>query len=248
MKTPDGFIEEYYGKSIDDDGGYGVQCVDGYRVFCKWIGISAYPTGTGWADGYWYKRFEQALSYENFEFIEDVSALRKGDWCFWAQGSSCPSSHVAMFTEDLGNGYGSFFGQNQGSFRGFSIATIKMDILGAFRWKGWESQTMVTFGTTFMNVNVNIRVQPTTSAAVVGTATKGSSYPVYGIIQTGGYIWYQIDGGWIASDGNWVKFGGDTVAPEAVAELERKIDYYLYVIGEASRQIEQADKILKGEY
>ena len=51
MKTPQEFIDLYNGKAIDDDGAYGVQCVDGYRVFCKWIGMGAYPTGTNYADG-----------------------------------------------------------------------------------------------------------------------------------------------------------------------------------------------------
>lgn len=243
MKTPDTFIEEYYGKSIDDDGGYGVQCVDGYRTFCKWIGIGAYPTGTGWADGYWYKRYEQPLSYNNFEFIENNRSLQKGDWCFWAQGSSCPSSHVAMFVE-YADGYGKFFGQNQGEFRGFSIVKIKLDILGAFRWTGWEKQKMIVIGTAKTKVNLNIRETPSTAGTIVGKANSGSTYNVYGIIQNGGYIWYQIDGGWIASDGNWVSYGD---SQETIAEYERRIDYYLTVIGEASRLIEQADKTLKGE-
>ena len=242
--TPDEFIEKYYGQSVDDDGAYGVQCVDAYRAFCKWIGIGAYPTGTGWADGYWYMRYQQPLSYDNFQFIEDAGALRKGDWCFWARGSSCPSSHVAMFVEYSGDGYGMFFGQNQGADRGFTLVKIRLDILGAFRWIGWETQKMIVLGEAKANVNLNIRSKPSTADNVVGKATKGNTYNVYGIVQTGGYIWYQIDGGWIASDGNWVTYDKATAD---VAEYERKIDYYLTVIGEASRLIEQADRTLKGE-
>ena len=139
MKTPQDFINQYNGKVIDDDGAYGAQCVDGYRVFCKWIGIGAYPTGTGWADGYWYLRYDRPIIQQTFDFIEDKDKLQKGDWCFWASGSSCPLSHVSMFVgyaEDKDYGY--FFGENQGEFKGFQTVKIKTDILGAFRWKEWS--------------------------------------------------------------------------------------------------------------
>ena len=141
MKTPQLFINLYKGKEIDDDGAYGVQCVDGYRVFCKWIKLGAYQTGTGYADGYWYNRDNVAST---FDFIYNANELQKGDWCFWAMGSSCPSSHVAMFVGYAEEGFGYFFGENQGNFRGFSTVKIKLDILGAFRWKQWEGKYKMT--------------------------------------------------------------------------------------------------------
>lgn len=150
MKTPQEFIDLYNGKLIDDDGAYGAQCVDGYRVFCKWIGIGAYPTGTGWADGYWTLRYDRPIVEKTFEFITNPNQLHKGDWCFWAKGSSCPDSHVAMFVgyaEDKDYGY--FFGENQGGatgFRGFQTVKIKTDILGAFRWREWSDNMSLIDG------------------------------------------------------------------------------------------------------
>ena len=146
MKTPQDFINEFNGKIIDEDGAYGSQCVDGYRVFCNWAGIGAYPTGTNYADGYWYLRNETPKSIANFNFIENPNQLQKGDWCFWAKGSSCPQSHVAFFVGYADDkNYGYFFGENQGYYNGFSgfqTVKIKLDILGAFRWKEWSDMNM----------------------------------------------------------------------------------------------------------
>lgn len=131
-KTPDDFYRAYNGKRIDDDGAYGVQCVDAFRVFCKWaLNGKVWATGTGHADGYWYYR-NRYSAY----FIEvKVSQLKDGDWVFWKVGSrSHPSSHVAMYY------HGMEFGQNQGGNRGFCLkATTFSDALGGLRWKGWQT-------------------------------------------------------------------------------------------------------------
>lgn len=149
MKTPQLFIDEYNGKSVNrgygwNDSYYGYQCVAGFKTFCEWAGIGAYPTGTNYADGYWYLRNDTPKSVANFNFIENASQLKKGDWCFWAHGSSNPESHVAMFVDYAGDGYGYFFGENQGFYNGFSgFQTVKarLDILGAFRWKQWADSS-----------------------------------------------------------------------------------------------------------
>lgn len=134
-KTPQAFIEKYKGQAIDDDGFANVQCVDGFRLFNKYLGYPVYPTYTGWADGYWYYR--QSTYSKYYDFITDVRDLKFGDWCFWAIGSSCVYSHVAMFVGYANNQKtrGLFFGQNQGNFGEFRTVEIKLDILGAFRAK-----------------------------------------------------------------------------------------------------------------
>lgn len=134
-KTPDQFYNQYIGKAIDVDGGYGVQCVDGFRAFCNWAIGYSWPTGNGWADGYWYNR---AQHKDQFDEV-DKNHLKNGDWVFWAKGSkSHPSSHVAMYYN------GKSFGQNQNDAkygRGFSLhPTDFSDILGGLRWKGFESK------------------------------------------------------------------------------------------------------------
>lgn len=138
MKTPKLFIDIYKGKTIDYDGVYGSQCVDAYKVFCKWIKITPYATGNNYACGYWYGR--EAVK-DIFNFIYSPTELKKGDWCIWDFGSSCSSSHIAMFVDYAEDGYGYFFGQNQKQdFKGFCTVKIKLDILGALRWKNWDKE------------------------------------------------------------------------------------------------------------
>lgn len=130
-KTAQDFINQYSGKVDDYDGVYGAQCVDGFKRFCQWIGAPVLPTKTGWADGYWKYR----IDYSNYvTYITDPNKLKKGDWLFWAKGSSCPASHVAMFVRYNGAGYADCFGQNQGGNGGYTTVRLKLDILGAFRF------------------------------------------------------------------------------------------------------------------
>lgn len=134
-KTPQAFMNKYNGIAIDDDGYANVQCVDGFRIWNKYINAPVYPTYTGWADGYWYYRESTYKKY--YDFILNPKELKFGDWCFWSLGSSCKYSHVAMFVEytNAQKTRAKFFGQNQGNFGEFRTVEIKCDILGAFRAK-----------------------------------------------------------------------------------------------------------------
>lgn len=129
--TPTEFVNLYNGKAIDWDGAYGVQCVDGFKVFCQWAGIPVKATTNGWANGYWIYR-DQLEFYKWFDYITDTSQLRDGDWCIWDKGSSCPSSHIAMYYN------GQYFGERQGGDNGFRLVYLQSDIMGALRWKGWS--------------------------------------------------------------------------------------------------------------
>lgn len=141
-KTAKQFISQFKGKAIDIDGAYGVQCVDGFKAFCKWMGYPVKATGNGWADGYWYNRATQGYA-KYFDFITDTTKLQEGDWLFWAFGSKdCPYSHVAMFVQydNASKTKGSIFGQNQGAKNGAfnTVANHGLGILGAFRPKEWS--------------------------------------------------------------------------------------------------------------
>ena len=142
MKTFKEFYDKYNGRAIDDDGAYGVQCVDGFRVFCREFGVPVKPTPNNWADGYWYSR--DALGYaQYFDYVTNPKDFRDGDVVIWAKGSrSHPSSHIAFWY------LGKEFGQNQGGNRGFLLkSTDFSDALGALRLKafaepytGWKKQ------------------------------------------------------------------------------------------------------------
>jgi hypothetical protein len=136
-KTADDFINTYNGKVDDFDGVLKAQCVDAYKRFCWWLGVPVLATKTGWADGYWYHRVDYS---KHVTYITNTKKLKKGDWLFWAKGSSCPSSHVAMFVKYAENGYAYCFGQNQGGNGGYCTVKLKLDILGAFRFKALEEE------------------------------------------------------------------------------------------------------------
>lgn len=128
MKTAQSFVEKYNGQAIDYDGGYGVQCVDGARVWMDYFLGSSIPCGGGWANGYWlYDR--QWFVSKGCLLIQNSADLRDGDLVIWDKNSkSHPSSHVAMYYQ------GKEFGQNQGGNRGFRLlSTDFSDMLGAFR-------------------------------------------------------------------------------------------------------------------
>lgn len=167
-KTPEAFYNQYRGKRIDQDGSWGVQCVDGFKVFCVWAGVPVKTTGNGYADGYWYNRNSSGYS-KYFTFVTGSSNFRNGDWVMWARGSgSHPKSHIAMYYN------GKEFGQNQGSNREFRLINGHFsDALGAFRWKGWQTTTTTQKkSTSAVQESVQVRVDTKYNDAVAKTEEK----------------------------------------------------------------------------
>lgn len=150
MKTPQEFYDKFNGYGVNsgngwNDSAFGFQCVAGFKAYCEYENVPVVPTGNGWADGYWYERYNNGLS-KYFDFIEDKSQLKQGDWCIWARGSSCPSSHIAMYWKGVNGAYAQFFGQNQNGHPYFDLANIKLDILGAYRLKEQPSTDIKMYG------------------------------------------------------------------------------------------------------
>lgn len=208
-KTAQAFINQYNGSVVDYDGVYGAQCVDAFKIFCAWLGVPVRPTKTGWADGYWTYRIDYSAYVQ---FITDVNALEPGDWLFWAKGSSCPLSHVGMFVSYNGTGYGNIFSENQGTktspFAGFRTSKLKLDILGAFRFKKLEKDPIVVpirsvkasgvahyfdkkyAKTYYATDNLNCRNSGSTNAKVLVTVPRGTEITCYGYYDKGsGYTW-----------------------------------------------------------
>lgn len=142
MKTPETFVADYNGKVIDDDGAYGVQCVDSLRVGCKYLGIPVIPTPNNWADGYWTckdasgRLDQKTLDWQTTYFDRvPVDQLTDGCWVIWPRGcASHPSSHVAMYY------HGQEFGENQGGNRGFCLKNTNFsDACGGLLPKQWSA-------------------------------------------------------------------------------------------------------------
>lgn len=127
-KTAKSFYEKYNGQAFDYDKAYGVQCVDGARLWMDYFLGSSIPCSGGWASGYWTGNRAWFKSKGCTE-ITSPSNLRNGDLVIWNRGSaSHPSSHVAMYYN------GQEFGQNQGGNRGFCLKSTNFnDMAGAFR-------------------------------------------------------------------------------------------------------------------
>ena len=146
MPTPHEFYLQVIGKAFDEDGAYGVQCVDGFKAFCRlvlgWnIGKKSICSPTGYATSIW-DNFER-LGFNKYFDKVPVNQMVDGDWAIWQKGSRpCPYSHVAMFRKDNGNGTGVFLGQNQNGSRAFNQVNISYSGLrGAFRPKIYHQAT-----------------------------------------------------------------------------------------------------------
>lgn len=157
FSTPNEFRRATLGKSIDMDGypaSNKFQCWDLYDYFLvqNAIPVSAYCSLTGYVCDLW--RLKDKYGYDKyFDYIYDPKDLQPGDWCFWDRGSSHNYSHVAMFMYDQQTGQPVELGQNQG----YPYVTEKQttwDIMGALRWKGWNSVD-IPFGASVKTVGNN---------------------------------------------------------------------------------------------
>lgn len=142
--SPQNFMNEWNGKSIDMDGVAGYQCVDLWK---KCLEVLGYPNpsraigGDGYASAIWYNR--EYLGYSSY--FDNPSSPQFGDWAIFGKAGDTPYSHVAMYVSDNGNGTYQFFGQNQGASYCNVVAVSSANILGWFRvksqfWSGTYSQ------------------------------------------------------------------------------------------------------------
>ena len=141
MKTPMQFRNEVLGKTINMDGMYGAQCWDGYAYYMKWLNYPyAYCTTSGYAKDLWNDRATNGM----LNTCDEVFVMQPGDIAVFKQSKWTPTSHVAIFMKDLGNEFGLFLGENQGSFTGFSEIRLPYSAtyITAFRPKYYKNQTV----------------------------------------------------------------------------------------------------------
>lgn len=140
MLKPEDYINQNLGKGYDEDKAYGVQCVDGFKHFCKNVlgfnvSKSTICSPTNLATSIW-DNFESCDFDKYFDKVPS-NQMAEGDWTIWSKGSTdCPDSHIAMFIKDNKNGTGQFFGQNQYGIRAYTKRNLKYNgCRGAFRPK-----------------------------------------------------------------------------------------------------------------
>lgn len=159
MATPHEYYLAVINKAFDEDGVYGAQCVDGFKHFCRTVvgyNIShrTICNPTGLATSIW-DNFESLGLNKYFDKVP-ANKMVDGDWAIWSKGSSqCPSSHIAMFRKDNGNGTGIFLGQNQGGRSAYSQINISYSGLrGGLRPKCYHNQPTPTPSDTRNYVNL----------------------------------------------------------------------------------------------
>lgn len=170
--SPQGFIDEYNGQSIDMDGvppEQPYQCVD---TFKKCLEIIGYPNpsraigGDGYAWNIWFNR--QSLGYD--AYFDYPSTPQFGDWAVFNKAGDTPYSHVAMFVSDNGNGTAQFFGQNQPQPYCTVTSISTANILGWLRVKPefWQGTYNPESGNGVKNITDEDRIK---CAKVVYDAT-----------------------------------------------------------------------------
>lgn len=188
MLSAQEFITQRNGKAVDVDGYYGAQCWDLFAYFCK---LAGYPiincTSSGYVKDIWNNRKTNG-ALKNFN---ETQIMQKGDWCIWGNCAAAPSSHIAMFVEDIDGKHGKFLGQNQGSSTANIITFPYAGSLGALRPKCYvkaakptttSSKAKYKVGT---KVCTNVLATSSTGGKVYkgdwsGTITKvipGAAYP-----------------------------------------------------------------------
>lgn len=93
----DKFVRDFTGTFNDLDGAYGAQCVDGFWVYCRELGI---PRISGDAHDFWDSRHTNGI----LNYFSEAATPQNGDVCVWCDGGF---GHVAMYYR------GQYFGQNQ---------------------------------------------------------------------------------------------------------------------------------------
>lgn len=137
---PQHFIDVYNGKSVDQDGVAGYQCVDTFKLALAILGDPDANRALG-GDGYAHQIWYQFDSLGYGAYFEKVPSPQLGDFAIFSASGETPASHVAMYVSDAGGGRANFFGQNQGASYHNTVDLPTSNVLGYLRVKPefWEN-------------------------------------------------------------------------------------------------------------
>ena len=232
-KTPQQYYNEVIGRSFDEDGVYGCQCVDAFKHWLRTqVGLNlgkksiCYPTNH--ATSIW-DNFEELGLNKYFDKVKSDSMV-DGDWAIWGMKSrSCPYSHIAMFRKDNGNGTGLFLGQNQRSHPEFTQVNLYYDGLrGGLRPKIYHEEKptptvgknpiYVTFGDMYVRCGAGTnygvkRVRDltedgkkhatSTNPDAYAVYKKGTRFTCYELVDLGRGVWARTPSGYVCVRGKY---------------------------------------------
>lgn len=207
--TYEQFKNKYNGQYLDWDSCYGPQCWDlAQYYFTECLGVPASVlSGCGGVKNMLYSPKREQLN----EYFDEVSVYEMcaGDVCIWDAWDGNEFGHIAIEDNWDGNSLW-FFSQNPGpatvrecdlpsKMYAFRLKKPKPSITPNVARDEYINQLEVTVP------NLRVRTSPSTSADILGYASKGF-YNYYETKDADGYTWYKIaDGQWIASSGEWTK-------------------------------------------
>lgn len=163
-KSYNSYKDSMMNKGVDRDNFAGWQCWDGVADYQDYLGTPMTYTKVGESkSGYvkdiWLNRLTNGI----LDHYIEVTELEPGDIVVFKEHEYTPTSHIAIYDSDYGNGFGNFFGQNQGNDitnpnggSAFNITQIPYDAMypTAFRLKSNNTQKEDYTLPKYINVNL----------------------------------------------------------------------------------------------
>jgi hypothetical protein len=220
----DSFIEKYEGKEkgFPNDTLFKGECLSIVKIYIEEVfGISAPPSGTGSAFGYWLN-FPNPLP-NTFEKVEKTTGVipKKGDIPIWSVNEEAhrPFGHIDIF---ISGDDASFIGFDQ-NWNGKQAHKQKHGYNGIVGWltpivegipippeTGLFSVTVTTEGD-----GLRIRTGPGTRFRIIRNLRTDDRVTVFGL--SGNNVWLRVQEGFIMFKPEWLKInsGGEEIPPEA---------------------------------
>ena len=177
------FKSKWMNKGTDVDGAWHFQCWDSFAQWCIDNGVPYINcTVSGYAKDLWEQRQTNGI----LKYFDEVEMMEEGDVAVFKEVAGwTPVSHVALFDSDAGEGFGWFFGQNQGGVDGVHNL-VKLPY-------------SATYPTAFRLKKKATQAKPQGGNTTVALPTKNINGEIYSGLITG------VDPNVMNCDGNRVK-------------------------------------------
>lgn len=151
----DKWVNAYYGKKIDYDKVYGVQCVDLIKHYVENV-LGIKPQSIGNAIEYYNKRKTSSYLKDNFTWLDNTPSFvpKKGDICVFT--SKTGHGHVSVATGEGTTNYFYSYDQNYPNSKGEPMTKINHSynsFLGVLRPKNQKNIVAKEMRTTSANLN-----------------------------------------------------------------------------------------------
>ena len=203
----DSFIERYRGKvkGFPTDASYKGECLSLVKIYIQEVfGISAPPSGTGTAFGYW-KNFPGSLPRKFVQVdIRTRAVPQKGDILVWSESRDRKAGHIDIF---IAGDDKSFVGFDQ-NWGGKEAHLQKHRYDGVVGWltpivEGTRTESgLFSVTVTTEADGLRIRTGPGTRFNIIRNLRAGDQEVVLGL--TGNNVWLRVREGYIMFKPEWL--------------------------------------------